>query len=1014
MLIDTSQVQAILVVGSDSVFLNGNPVSRSQYLIEPNQGVLVLFGRVPEFSLLRVTYRYLLVGRLKGEDNIWRLRKLTGENGDSILTVARLDTGHIQSVGDWQISGSKTVGLNIGTEAGVGIDQATRINLSGRVEDVKIDAEVSDQSSPIPPEGTTLELRELDRIKIDILGRKWRCNLGDVDIQTNVGSFGQVNRQAMGAVLTGSTGIFSGYLGYAQPRGEFGRVVLKGIDGVQGPYILAPDGRITQIVAGSEVVYLDGKRMTRGWDADYTIDYSTSEVVFTNRHIITSRSRIEAEFQFQTDAYERSGIAAGLRVTPNPFQVNLSFFQEGDNPRRLMNEDLTADQLLMLARLGRDTVNNWLSGAELVGEGMGDYVLEDGYFRFVGRNAGNYRVRFTYKGESLGSYFYDDSLNGFVYLGPGLGSYVDSIRIPLPKRDEIGYAQFGFEYDRLKASLEGVLRRRNVNLFAGDQAIDGTGAVGLGVDWIDSILGFSYQHRENGKGFFVAAQLPDVDFSYRWGGIKESLRRASDELVIRSFPRQNVQFQAEFGRLLKFDHTQINRYGAGAQIFWLELNGFKAGDFIFGQGRLAPNIRWFYPEIVVEQELKPLESHRSLRLGTEIKPKDDLVVGMSWQATGYQRRGTPDSFWENGDRTHLWQLTTNQRIREIFELSGVGGYQSYLYSAGGQNWGRYFASLNGGVRPISGLKVAFDLNHAYRQQQLKAEQFRYVGPHRGNYRYDSITGVYVSDPDGDYERIVVYLGSFARVRDFSLNTTFDWTGLELLYLFGSFSRDLSATDTSAMSCAENFNLRLDWNGWEPVVRPTLGIIGNRDLDRTLSITGRQSTQHIEFLELTSNQWQELEMFFRIERADLLRRFVSGTLDYQKSGWQFTVAPVIGAQLKLETGISWDRKAIVKPQWSEEIACFNLNAVEFWVAKNWVFFRQTRLRLRSGASYRWADVKSLPYEIALTRPLGFVPDFTAEVEQLFSDMFGLNARYFFTKQEGRLSTHNFSLQMRVYF
>ncbi len=1010
--IDTGQLQAVLVAGSDSVFLNDNLVLRSRYVMDLAQGVIVIFGRIPEFSLLRVTYRYVLLGRLNEKDGIWRLRKLTEEDEDSILTVARLDTGHIQSAGDWQISGSKTVGLNIGTETGLDVEQATQISLLGRVEEVEIEAEVSDQNSPIPPEGTTLELRELDRIKINISGKKWRCNLGDVNMRSDVGSFGRINRRATGTVLSGGSGILSGYLGYVQPKGEFRRVVLNGIDGVQGPYLISSGDRGLQIVPGSEIVYLDGRRMIRGWDADYTIDYSAGELTFTNRHIITRRSRIEAEFQMQSYAYERNGVAAGLKLTPGPFQIDLSFFQEGDNPARLLGENLSSEQLALLAELGKDTVNNWLSGAEFVGEGRGDYILESGYFRFVGKDRGDYRVRFTYKGESLGSYFYDDSLNGFVYLGPGLGSYVDSIRIPLPKREEVGYAKFSFGYGKLQTSFEGVLRRRNVNLYAGDRALDGSGAVGFGVDWNDSILELSYRHRENGKGFSIAAQLPDVDFSYRWGGVLESSRRVTDELVVSSFPRRGFQFQVEFGRLKKFDNTQVNRYGAGVQIFWLELRGFKAGEFVSAQGRIAPGIRWFYPELTVAQELNGPELNRSVKLGTAIKPKEEFALGLSWQMNNYQRPGRVDSTEES--KSQIWQFTANQKIGEIFEISGIGGYQSYFYSDAEDNWGRYFGSLNGGVRAIKGLRVGFDLNSSYRQQQLKAEQFRYVGPNRGNYRYDSITGAYVFDPDGDYERVVVYLGSFNRVGEFTLNTTLDWTGLEWLYLFGSFSENLSSTDTGVTNRQESFNLRLDWNGWDQVLKPSLGVVGNQSLDRTLRITGRHTLHYTGFLELTSNQWQELGLFFRIERTDLLRRFISGITDYQESGWRIVLSPVIGFRLKLETGVGWEVKKVVEPQWQGEREEFNLNATELWLAKNWIFFQQIRVRLRGGITYRWADVKSLPYEVSMTRPLGLTPNFSVELEQLFSEMIGLNARYSFTRQEGRPSTHRLSFQTRVYF
>jgi len=203
--------------------------------------------------------------------------------------------------GDLILSGSKSLGVSVGGPEGSGINQSTRLTLAGTLEGVNIDAELSDQSSPIPPEGTTRDIEELDRIVIEVSGERWQGSFGDVEFRVPAEGFGTLRRRAIGGQAAAGFGPAEVSAGYARPKGAFARLTFEGADGIQGTYVLAADRHSAQIVPGSEEVYLDGIPMTRGWDQDYTIDYSTGELVFTNRRIITRLSRIEASFQYVTE-----------------------------------------------------------------------------------------------------------------------------------------------------------------------------------------------------------------------------------------------------------------------------------------------------------------------------------------------------------------------------------------------------------------------------------------------------------------------------------------------------------------------------------------------------------------------------------------------------------------------------------------------------------------------------------------------------------------------------------------
>src|SRR5206468_12471710 len=117
----------------------------------------------------------------------------------------------------------------------------------------------------------------------------------------------------------------------AGAQGEYTRLQLQGVDGRQGPYQLTDrDGNTgITVVAGSEVVTVDGERMTRGEAADYAIDYERARITFTNRRPITSATRITVEYQYTLNRYRRSLVAAGSRWQQGALSAFFQGMSEG-------------------------------------------------------------------------------------------------------------------------------------------------------------------------------------------------------------------------------------------------------------------------------------------------------------------------------------------------------------------------------------------------------------------------------------------------------------------------------------------------------------------------------------------------------------------------------------------------------------------------------------------------------------------------------------------------------------
>ena len=107
----------------------------------------------------------------------------------------------------------------------------------------------------------------------------------------------------------------------ARPKGRFETVRVSGRDNTQGPYRVTSGTAVAPVVPGSENVWLDGVKLERGGDKDYTIDYPTGAITFNVNHPIYARSRIEVDYEplltdYKGELLESGGIFVRYFDTP--------------------------------------------------------------------------------------------------------------------------------------------------------------------------------------------------------------------------------------------------------------------------------------------------------------------------------------------------------------------------------------------------------------------------------------------------------------------------------------------------------------------------------------------------------------------------------------------------------------------------------------------------------------------------------------------------------------------------
>ncbi|UCE19946.1 MAG: hypothetical protein JSV84_06275 [Gemmatimonadota bacterium] len=340
---------------SEKVELEGQFLKRDlDYVIDVDKGEITFAQSVPVGTSIRITYRRLPIGLKR----TYLHRHLVRSEGpvQRPLTIAkklpqrRLDLPDMSSL---RVGGSKSLGISLGSDRDLSLEQSLRVNITGQIaRNVEVIALLSDQSSPLQPEGTTQTLEELDKVSIELRGKHARAAFGDYTLSYQKTEFGRFERKLQGALgeLTRPSGQLA--VSGASSKGHFTTNRFTGIEGNQGPYQLRADDGSTDIIvlAGTERVWIDGEHMTRGENNDYIIEYANGQITFTRHRLITVESRIVIDFEHVDEKYRRSLYTARGFYAPATEKLRLgaAFFHEADDkndPLGITLSDIDRDAL---------------------------------------------------------------------------------------------------------------------------------------------------------------------------------------------------------------------------------------------------------------------------------------------------------------------------------------------------------------------------------------------------------------------------------------------------------------------------------------------------------------------------------------------------------------------------------------------------------------------------------------------------------------------------------------------
>lgn len=482
--------------GSLTLYSDSTEVSPSNFYVDYRFGKIRLYKSFiddiiksgqPERLQLIITYKNYPFDIADSYSRFEVLSRLDTAAGDSVK-VAEIKSDFVEDIfagTDLQKSGSIFRGFTLGNNRDLSLQSGFRLQLNGKLSsDIDITAALTDENTPIQPEGNTQKLQEIDKVFVELRSSNITTTLGDIEVNFSGSEFFNFNKKLQGAKGFAGFDKTDIFLTGALSRGRFNSNSFNGQDGVQGPYrLIGADNEVNIVViAGSERVYLDGILMTRGESNDYTIDYSNGQIKFTNNRLITNASRIVVDFEYSDKKYSRSFIAGQTRtaVINERLKLSFSYIRERDDPDKPIDFVLSDTDKTIISDAGDNKFLASKSGVVFVGRdssgnSLGLYIQRDtlinsqSYTKYIyspGDTNALYQVTFSFVGIGKGDYN-SLSSSAYVFAGLGQGSYLPLIFFPLPVAYQSADVGLNFKISKdLSLVMEGTASDFDANLLS--------------------------------------------------------------------------------------------------------------------------------------------------------------------------------------------------------------------------------------------------------------------------------------------------------------------------------------------------------------------------------------------------------------------------------------------------------------------------------------------------------------------------------------------------------------------
>jgi len=508
---------------------------------------------------VKIIYRVFNIsfGELSRHKSIDTLKKYNLLSEDRYLYKPLATTDDLFGISHMSSSGSISRGISVGNNQDASVNSSLNLQFAGKLtENLSIRAAITDNNIPVQPEGTTQQIQEFDKVYIQIYNDNFQLTAGDFEIKNPAAYFMRFSKKAQGAIcdIKNNNGAEKNKLqlttttAAALSKGRFSRNIITAVEGNQGPYKLKGDNNEMFIIvlAGTERVYVDGKLLQRGQDADYIIDYNTAEIVFMPKNLITKDKRIIVEFEYSDKNYARSMFYTANMLKTERLELQFNFFSEQDIKSQPQNQELTPEQKLLMSMIGDSThlavtahIDSMPFSTEFIMYKMidtvvGGVVFDSVFVYSINPDSAHYRLGFSNVGANNGNYIQElNAANGRVFKwvaplnGMKQGTYEPIILLITPKKQQLFTSRISYKLTNTTTTYaELAVSNNDANTFSKLHQKDNTGlALKSGVEHIQKInsdtlhvwkLKSSLWHEWTQNTFKPLERYRDAEFERQW------------------------------------------------------------------------------------------------------------------------------------------------------------------------------------------------------------------------------------------------------------------------------------------------------------------------------------------------------------------------------------------------------------------------------------------------------------------------------------------------------------------